>query len=65
MELAVFDGLGKRVRTLVQGFRSGPKRYEVVWDGRDDRGRLQASGVYFYRLRTPQFTKARRLVLIK
>jgi hypothetical protein len=39
--------------------------YETRWDGRDDRGALAASGVYFYRLESGRFTQTRRMVLLK
>ncbi len=65
VDVAIFDLDGRRIRTLAQGERSGPNRYEVTWDGRDDLGRRVASGIYFYRLQTPDFSQTRRLTLLK
>jgi len=62
--LQIYDVAGRVVRTLVDGFEGeGEKR--TVWNGRDDRGRPVASGVYFYRLTAPGFSKARKMVLLR
>ena len=45
LRLEVFDMRGRRVRTLEEG-RWSEGSHRVVWDGRDDRGRAVASGVY-------------------
>ncbi|MBD3161834.1 MAG: T9SS type A sorting domain-containing protein, partial [Candidatus Eisenbacteria bacterium] len=63
-ELVVFDALGRRVRTLLDG-SSAPGRHVIRWDGRDDAGREAASGVYFVRLRTPGNRSSDRLVLLR
>jgi bacillolysin len=48
--LTVYDIRGARVARLVEGER-GAGAYRVPWDGRDDRGRPVATGVYLARLR--------------
>lgn len=63
-ELAVYDMLGRRVRTVANGDLADGS-HTVVWDGRDGEGRQAASGVYFYRLTTPSFTASNRVVLLK
>jgi hypothetical protein len=62
--LSVFDATGRRVATLVDEVRAeGP--HDVVWDGRNSRGRPVASGAYFYRLETAASSVSKRMVLIK
>ncbi len=62
--LAVYDILGHRVRTLVDGVqKAGEQR--VSWDGRDDRGAAVASGMYFYRLAANGLTQTRKLTLMR
>ena len=57
--LAVYTALGQRVATLTEGeLQAG--RYEVAFSA----GGL-ASGLYFYRLQTRDFTQTRRLILIR
>ncbi|OPZ71064.1 MAG: hypothetical protein BWY83_01335 [bacterium ADurb.Bin478] len=47
--LSIFDMLGRTVRTLVNE-PAQPGYYRILWDGRDDSGRMTGSGVYFYLL---------------
>ena len=49
--LAVFDVTGRRVRELAMGVLATGE-HRVVWDGRDDAGRLVGTGSYFLRLET-------------
>lgn len=48
--LAIFDVAGRRVRAFDLGERAAGTPHAVTWDGRDERGRALAPGVYFYRL---------------
>ncbi|MFA6107461.1 MAG: FlgD immunoglobulin-like domain containing protein [Candidatus Latescibacterota bacterium] len=64
VQVAVYNVLGQRVRTLV----SGPTvagRHEVPWDGRDDEGRPAATGVYVARLSTAQQVLVQPMVLLR
>jgi hypothetical protein len=62
--LVIYDARGRRIRGLVDGVRS-PGRYSEPWDGRDDRGVAQPSGVYFSRLVAGDERAARKLVLLR
>jgi len=53
LRLEVFDLRGRRVRTLLDGEVSATAG-EIVWNGRDLRGRGVASGAYLLRLQTPE-----------
>ena len=46
MRLAVYDMLGRKVKTLVEGLVS-TGTYSIDWDGTDDLGRRASSGIYF------------------
>jgi hypothetical protein len=64
VQLKVYNVLGQPVRTLVD--RPLPAgHHEVAWDGRDERGRMMASGVYFYRLETRDYSQTRKMVFMK
>ncbi len=64
VDLQVFDLAGRLVRTLYSGSESsGP--HEKVWMGRDQTGRIVATGVYFYRLRAGREVETRRMLLVK
>lgn len=62
--LNVYDILGNKVRTLVAEEKV-PGVYRVVWDGKDDSGRLLSSGVYLYKLQAGPFTAVRKMTFIK
>jgi Zn-dependent metalloprotease len=49
VQLAVYDILGRLVRTLVNSDHSNG-RYSVAWDGTNETGHQVASGMYIYRL---------------
>jgi TolB protein len=62
--LRIYDLRGRLVRTVLRD-RKPEGRSEVVWDGRDDRGRLVASGPYFYRLGVGSLEESRRMLLAR
>jgi hypothetical protein len=64
VSLKVYDVKGRPVRTLVNGDRA-PDRYEVDWNGRDDRGHSVAPGVYFYKLEAPGYAMTMKMLLLR
>jgi len=64
VRLEVYNLRGALVRTLVDGVRE-PGNYSIQWQGKDRLGRPVSSGVYFYRLSTPNFKAVRKMVLLK
>ncbi len=63
VQLAVFDAVGRQVRTLASGPRAAGY-HTVTWDGRDQRGRQLANGVYFVRLTADKQRFGRRVTLL-
>ncbi len=61
--LTVYNLLGQEVRTLIQSTMAAGY-HKVYWDGKDGFGKQVASGVYFYRLQTKEFTKANKMLLV-
>jgi len=64
VNLSVYDATGRKVRTLVSGHVKAGK-YTVSWDGLDDAGHRLASGTYFVRLVTKDFSKMEKALLLK
>lgn len=64
VQVAVYNVLGQRLRTLVSG-PTAAGRHEVPWDGRDDEGRAAATGVYVARLSTAQQVQVQPMVLLR
>lgn len=62
--ITIYDILGRVVITLLNEYRvSGT--YKVRWDGKDASGNKVPSGIYFYRLKTEDFTDIKKMTLIK
>ena len=62
--MKVYNVLGNEVATLVNRDQQ-TGWYTVLWDGRDNRGREVASGVYFCRLNVSDFNKTTKMVLVR
>ena len=64
VSLEIYNALGQRVRTLVDGpTKAG--QHAVEWDGTDDAKAHLSSGVYFYRLTIDGASDVRKMVLVK
>lgn len=64
VKIEIFNILGQKVKTLLdQHLSAGVK--EISWDGRNSKGVEVGSGIYFYRIKTKEFTDVRRMVLLK
>ncbi|MGH8004841.1 MAG: BACON domain-containing protein [Limisphaerales bacterium] len=62
--LEVFNVVGQQIRVLVDGeLPAGP--HSVVWDGRETSGLMVGSGIYFYRLKSQNFSDIKRAVFLK
>lgn len=57
--LKVYDILGREIATLVN-YKMQPGTYEIEFDGSH-----LSSGVYFYKLTTPEFSETKSMVLLK
>jgi len=64
VQIAVFNVLGQRVTDLVNGYQEAGS-HEVVWNGKDDGGSSVASGIYFYRIKTSEFSDTKKMLLMK
>jgi len=64
VRIDVYNTLGRKVKTIVdRPFDAG--RHAVIWDGRDDDGASVSSGIYFYVIKADEFTKTRKMMLLK
>jgi hypothetical protein len=64
--LSVYSIQGRLIRHIVRPDRSmRPGFYRVMWDCKDDNGRVMASGPYIYRFSAPGFAKAKIMIMMK
>jgi len=64
VELSIYDVLGKKITTLYNGIPKIGKNVEH-WNGENNFGLVQASGIYFYVLRNGNKIQAKKMVLLK
>ncbi|MGB2697879.1 MAG: M28 family peptidase [Candidatus Zixiibacteriota bacterium] len=62
--IAIYNILGQKVKTLLNEEKL-PGNYTVIWDGKDEKGKDVASGIYFYRLISGDFQESRKMLFLK
>lgn len=62
VEIAIFDVMGRKVRTLLAGEVVAGK-HALRWDGRNAQGRNVSAGIYFYKMQTGKFVQAQKLIV--
>jgi flagellar hook assembly protein FlgD len=64
VQIEVYNIRGAKINTLISGnFRAG--QHSVVWKGKDNNGNNVSSGVYFYKMTTPEFSSVKKMILMK
>jgi len=64
VSLNIYNIKGQKVKQLDHEVLPAGQ-HSIVWDGRDDNGKPVSSGIYFYKLKTNNYEKTRRMILIK
>jgi hypothetical protein len=62
--LDIYNVLGQKINTLVNA-KQVAGTYDVVWDGTNYSGKLVASGIYFYKLRSAAGLKVKKMLFQK
>ena len=63
--LKIYNLLGEEVVTLVRDEQKEAGYHAAIWDGRDERGQLVASGIYLYQLHAGSFVQKRKMALVR
>jgi hypothetical protein len=64
VKLEVYNSLGQLVNVLVERYQNAG-RQKVSWNGKDSYGSSVSSGIYFYRLKTNNFSQVKKMILMK
>ena len=64
VRLEIFNILGQKVKILVDEEQTAGNK-QVIWDGRNERGDVVSSGVYFYRINAGKFRDVMKMSLLK
>ncbi len=64
--LRIYNVAGQLIRTLVNEVQTpAVGGFKVTWDGRNNAGQTVSSGVYFYKMAAPGFSRTRKMVLLR
>ncbi len=63
--LRIYDLHGRLVKTLLEGKLMSSGVHHIIWDGKDNSGKLLPSGVYFYKIVLGNFVAVRKMLLEK
>ncbi len=64
IKLNIYNTLGQKIRTLVNEEKT-VGRDQITWDGSNDSGTKVPTGIYFYNLKTDDFSATKRMLLLK
>jgi len=62
--LKIHNILGQEIKTLVNEYQTAGRK-SITWDGRDRNNQKVSSGVYLYRLETPELSKSKKFIIMK
>lgn len=62
--LEIFNLLGERVKILTDEEQAAGAHI-LIWNGSDAKGKIQPSGIYFYRLKGKDFSETKKMVFLK
>ncbi len=64
VKLDIYNLKGQKVKTLLSDkMKAGV--HSVVWNGKNSMGKTVASGLYFYKLKTNNYEKIKKMILIR
>ncbi len=64
VSIDVYNVLGQKVKTLVSG-NVAAGNHQVTWRGLDDNNKNVSSGIYFYRMKSGNYTSTKKMILMK
>ena len=64
VSIVIYNYKGEKVRTLINSMKK-PGFYSATWNGKNDFGRTLSSGVYFYMMKTADYQKIKRAIMVK
>lgn len=64
VRLRIYDVTGRLVRVLIDEKRNAGA-YDAVWDGKNDKGKSIASGIYFCRMEAADYERTLKMVLLR
>ncbi|MCD6565796.1 MAG: T9SS type A sorting domain-containing protein [Bacteroidales bacterium] len=63
-ELIIYNLKGQKVKMLIND-KLPTGKHSVMWDGRDDRNKTVASGLYFCTMKSGDYSSSKKMILMK
>jgi hypothetical protein len=64
VDMSIFNIRGQLIKTIsMESIPAG--QHSIVWQGNDNGGKSVASGVYFYKMKTNDYTLTKKMILLK
>ena len=64
INIAIYDMLGRQVKTLVNQTQDAGYR-SVIWDATNDYGKHVSAGIYLYQIQAGEYISTKKMVLLK
>ncbi|MBP7563447.1 MAG: T9SS type A sorting domain-containing protein [Candidatus Cloacimonetes bacterium] len=64
IELKIYNVKGQKIKTLLSEIQT-TGTHSVIWDGRDNKGEMVSSGIYFYLIESEHEQHIRKMLLLK
>ena len=64
VRITIYDVLGNQIMELINS-NQDKGNYQAVWNGKNQFGQNVSSGIYYYSLKTNEFTAIKKMILLK
>ena len=64
VKIDIYNIKGQKVTNLINKVKT-PGKYTIGWDGHSKSGKKISSGVYFYRMKSGNYTSTKKMILLK
>jgi hypothetical protein len=64
VRIEIFDILGRSVKTLINS-KQNLGAHEILWNGLNNAGKSVSGGIYFYQLKTDNYSQTKKMLFLK
>ena len=64
VKIIIYDMLGNTVKILLDSYLNSGRK-SVQWDGTNDQANKVSAGLYFYRIEAGDFSKTKKMIMLK
>ena len=62
--MTIYNIAGQKIGKPVERYIT-PGYHQITWDGKDQDGHRQASGIYFYQLQAGKDASVKKMIIVK